>query len=99
PWWSDTSNCKGEPFDVSLWLKEDIPLNNTLQNLYDKNLLFFAHEIGHGFGLPDFYGLEDKPATDFPNCVMMAYSAITVTPGDGWMLRRVLDHVRDRYNF
>ncbi|KUF84605.1 hypothetical protein AM587_10009676 [Phytophthora nicotianae] len=109
--WSDTSNCKGEPFDVSLWLKEDIPygfgydwgeeisLNNTLQNLYDKNLLFFAHEIGHGFGLPDFYGLEDKPATDFPNCVMMAYSAITVTPGDGWMLRRVLDHVRDRYNF
>ncbi|KAL3666282.1 hypothetical protein V7S43_008533 [Phytophthora oleae] len=109
--WSDTSKCKGEPYDVSLWLKEDIPygigydwgqeisLNNTLQNLYDKNILFFAHEIGHGFGLPDFYGLEDKPATAFPNCVMMAYSSITVTPGDGWMLRRVLDNVRDRYNF
>jgi hypothetical protein len=109
--WSDTSACQGEPFDVSFWLKEDIPygfgydwgqevsLNDTMKNLYDKNIMFIGHEIGHGFGLPDFYGLEDKPAKDFPNSIMMAYSSTTITPSDGWMLRRVLDHVQNRYKF
>ncbi|KAL3666289.1 hypothetical protein V7S43_008540 [Phytophthora oleae] len=109
--WSDTSACQGEPFDVSFWLKEDIPygfgydwgqevsLNDTLSNLYDENILFIGHEIGHGFGLPDFYGLETKPSKDFPSSIMMAYSSSTITPSDGWMLRRILDHVRDRYNF
>ncbi|KAG3081554.1 hypothetical protein PI125_g20137, partial [Phytophthora idaei] len=58
-----------------------------------------GHEIGHGFGLPDFYGLETKPSKDFPNSIMMAYSSSTITPSDGWMLRRILDHVRDRYSF
>ncbi|KAL4114459.1 hypothetical protein PRIC2_014396 [Phytophthora ramorum] len=109
--WSDTSACKGEPFDVSFWLKGDIPygfgydwgqevsLNDTMKNLYNRNIMFIGHEIGHGFGLPDFYGLEDKPAKDFPNSIMMAYSSTTITPSDGWMLRRVLDHVRSRYKF
>ncbi|POM58400.1 Neutral zinc metallopeptidase, Zn-binding site [Phytophthora palmivora] len=109
--WSDTSSCPGEPFDVSFWLKEDIPygfgydwgqevsLADTMKNLDMENILFVGHEIGHGFGLPDFYGPETKPAKDFPNSLMMAYSSTTVTPSDGWMLRRVLDHVRDRYNF
>ncbi|ETM44430.1 hypothetical protein L914_10329 [Phytophthora nicotianae] len=30
---------------------------------------------------------------------MMAYSSSTITPSDGWMLRRILDHVRSRYKF
>ncbi|KAI9986053.1 hypothetical protein PInf_024900 [Phytophthora infestans] len=89
--WSDTSSCTGEPFDVSL--------NDTMNNLDDQNILFIGHEIGDGFGLPDFYGLETKPSKDFPNSVMMAYSSSTITPSDGWMLRRILDHVRDRYKF
>ncbi|KAG3142261.1 hypothetical protein PI124_g17387 [Phytophthora idaei] len=109
--WSDTSACTGEPFDVSFWLKEDIPygfgydwgqevsLNDTMNNLDEENIMFIGHEIGHGFGLPDFYGLETKPSKDFPNSIMMAYSSSTITPSDGWMLRRILDHVRDRYSF
>ncbi|POM69354.1 Neutral zinc metallopeptidase, Zn-binding site [Phytophthora palmivora] len=109
--WSDTSACKGEPFDVSFWLKEDIPygfgydwgqevsLNDTMKNLDDKNIMFIGHEIGHGFGLPDFYGMDEKPDQNFPNSIMMAFSSSTITPSDGWMLRRILDHVRDRYNF
>ncbi|KAE8988851.1 hypothetical protein PF005_g20103 [Phytophthora fragariae] len=109
--WSDTSACQGEPFDVSLSLKEDIPygfgydwgqevsLNNTMEHLHDRNIMFIGHEIGHGFGLPDFYETKEKPAKDFPNSIMMAYSSTTITPSDGWMLRRVLDHVRARYKF
>ncbi|KAI9986054.1 hypothetical protein PInf_024901 [Phytophthora infestans] len=109
--WSDTSSCTGEPFDVSFWLNDKIPygfgydwgqevsLNDTMDNLYDENIMFIGHEIGHGFGLPDFYGLETKPSKDFPNSIMMAYSSTTITPSDGWMLRRVLDRVRSRYNF
>ncbi|EGZ30781.1 hypothetical protein PHYSODRAFT_322819 [Phytophthora sojae] len=109
--WSDTSACQGEPFDVSFWLKEDIPygfgfdwgqevsLNNTMQNLYSRNIMFIGHEIGHGFGLPDFYEPEEKPREDFPNSIMMAYSSTTIMPSDGWMLRRILDHVRARYKF
>ncbi|KAG3137254.1 hypothetical protein PI126_g17471 [Phytophthora idaei] len=109
--WSDTSACTGEPFNVSFWLKEDIPygfgydwgqevsLNDTMNNLDEENIMFIGHEIGHGFGLPDFYGLETKPSKDFPNSIMMAYSSSTITPSDGWMLRRILDHVRSRYKF
>ncbi|OWY94718.1 hypothetical protein PHMEG_00035473, partial [Phytophthora megakarya] len=109
--WSDTSACSGEPYDISFWLKEDIPygfgydwgqevsLNDTMKNLNDKNIMFIGHEIGHGFGLPDFYGMDEKPDQNFPNSIMMAYSSTTITPSDGWMLRRILDHVRDRYNF
>ncbi|GMG15114.1 unnamed protein product [Phytophthora fragariaefolia] len=109
--WSDTSACRGEPFDISFWLNENIPygfgydwgqevgLNDTMQNLYDGNIMFVGHGIGHGFSLPDFYGLETKPAKDFPNAIMMAYSSTTITPSDGWILRRVLDHVRSRYDF
>ncbi|CEG47107.1 Metallopeptidase, catalytic domain [Plasmopara halstedii] len=109
--WSDTSTCTNEPFDVSLWLSESISngfgfdwgqqlsLNNTMEHLYDENIMFVGHEIGHGFGLPDFYGPETKPSDDFPNSIMMAYSSTTIMPSDGWMLRRVLDHVRNRFTF
>lgn len=109
--WSNTSACTGEPFDVSFWLNGDITngygfdwgqqlsLNNTLKHLYDVNIMFLGHEIGHGFGLPDFYGPETKPSGEFPNSIMMAYSSTTITPSDGWLLRRILDHVRSRYEF
>ncbi|RLN53718.1 hypothetical protein BBJ29_008596 [Phytophthora kernoviae] len=104
--WSDTSACKGEPFDVFLRMTQNIEygfgfdwgqevsLNNTLEHINDKNMVYIGHEIGHSFGLPDFYVAKDKPSKDFPRCIMMAASSIIITPSDGWMLRRVLDHVR-----
>ncbi|KAF4317652.1 hypothetical protein G195_008961, partial [Phytophthora kernoviae 00238/432] len=97
--WSDTSACKGEPFDVFLRMSQNIEygfgfdwgqevsLNNTLEHINDKNMVYIGHEIGHSFGLPDFYVAKDKPSKDFPRCIMMAASSITITPSDGWMLR------------
>lgn len=109
--WTDTSACKGEPFDISLWPKQgleggfgydwgqEVNLENMLQTIDQDELVIVAHEIGHGFGLPDFYETKDKPAEDWPNCIMMAGSSMTVTPSDGWMLRRVLEHLKSRYDF
>ncbi|KAL4086504.1 hypothetical protein PRIC1_014207 [Phytophthora ramorum] len=109
--WTDTSSCKGEPFDLSLWPKQgleggfgydwgqEVNLENMLSTVDEDQLVIVAHEIGHGFGLPDFYEDADKPNAQWPNCIMMAGSSMTVTPSDGWMLRRVLEHIKSRYNF
>lgn len=52
------------------------------------------HELGHGFGMTDFYGGEGEsdgfPPGGFPggeNSLMMAGSAAKITDFDGWMLR------------
>uniref|UniRef100_H3GN36 Neutral zinc metallopeptidase, Zn-binding site n=1 Tax=Phytophthora ramorum TaxID=164328 RepID=H3GN36_PHYRM len=109
--WTDTSSCKGEPFDLSLWPKQgleggfgydwgqEVNLENMLSTVDEDQLVIVAHEIGHGFGLPDFYEDADKPNAQWPSCIMMAGSSMTVTPSDGWMLRRVLEHIKSRYNF
>ncbi|KAH7484547.1 hypothetical protein KRP22_005712 [Phytophthora ramorum] len=108
---ADTSACKGEPFDMSLWPTlgqgggaggdwgQRVDADNMLATIDGEELTIVAHEIGHGFGLPDFYETTDKPAQDFPVCIMEAGSSPTITPGDGWMLRRVLEHVKSRYSF
>ncbi|OWZ09613.1 Neutral zinc metallopeptidase [Phytophthora megakarya] len=109
--WSDTSGCKGEPFDLSLRPQQGlvggfgfdfgqtINLENMLETIDQEQLEILSHEIGHGFGLPDFYKPEDKPNENWPKSIMMAGSSGVVTDSDGWMLRRVLEHVKDRYNF
>uniref|UniRef100_M4BWX1 RxLR effector candidate protein n=1 Tax=Hyaloperonospora arabidopsidis (strain Emoy2) TaxID=559515 RepID=M4BWX1_HYAAE len=109
--WADTSECKGEPFDLSLWPKDDlvgglgydwgqeVNLENMLQSIDMEQLTIIAHEIGHGYGLPDFYEESDKPNLDWPTCIMMAGSSMTITDGDGWMLRRAYESIRSRYDF
>ncbi|KAG6576361.1 neutral zinc metallopeptidase [Phytophthora cinnamomi] len=37
--------------------------------------------------------------TDFPACIMDSGTAATVTPSDGWMVRRVLENIKSRYSF
>jgi len=46
------------------------------------------HEMGHGFGLPDFYEDADRPPTGFPTpTIMWAGNSTTITDWDIWMLR------------
>ncbi|MDP4177306.1 MAG: dockerin type I domain-containing protein [Bacillota bacterium] len=46
------------------------------------------HEMGHGFGLPDFYEDTDRPPGGFPTAtIMWAGDSMTITDWDVWMLR------------
>jgi len=108
----DTTECSGTAFDLTLWPTlgleggfgswwgENINAQNFLENIDEEELQILSHEIGHGFGLPDFYDNVDFPdsdPTDFPKCIMEAGASMTVTPGDGWMLRRAWENVKPRY--
>lgn len=46
------------------------------------------HEIGHGFGLNDFYEEHERPPGGFPtNTIMWAGNSDHITDWDIWMLR------------
>lgn len=46
------------------------------------------HEMGHGFGLPDFYEDNDRPPGGFPcHTIMWAGDSASITDWDIWMLR------------
>ncbi len=46
------------------------------------------HEIGHGFGFPDFYSEADRPVGGFPvPTIMWAGNSSTITSWDCWLLR------------
>ncbi|KAG1707100.1 hypothetical protein DVH05_026296 [Phytophthora capsici] len=108
---SDTSGCKGKPFDMSFWPStkpgdgaigtggdwgQRVEVNDMLATMDGEEMLVLLHEMGHGFGLPEMYVDKNKPA-GYPACVMD--NSPTLTDGDGWLLRSVLEHIKDRYNF
>ena len=46
------------------------------------------HEIGHGYGFPDFYEDADRPPSGFPtHTIMWAGDSTTITEWDSWLLR------------
>ncbi|MDS0527543.1 discoidin domain-containing protein [Clostridium sp. SHJSY1] len=46
------------------------------------------HEMGHGFGMPDFYEDNDRPPGGFPTpTIMWAGNSATITDWDSWLLR------------
>ncbi|KAK1943857.1 hypothetical protein P3T76_005253 [Phytophthora citrophthora] len=106
--WSESSGCDGKPFDISLWPKEryggigtywgqQVDIDDMLGNLDNKILDVLSHEMGHIFGLPDFFQ-EPKPA-NFKPCLMDGLAATTVQATDGWVLRRVLDSKKPNFHF
>lgn len=103
-------------FDMYMWATQGFPdiggcggdwgqrLSDTayLGMIQNGSLHVLEHEIGHGFGLTDFYGGEGEidgfPPGGFPggeNSIMMAGSAAKITNFDGWMLRYVWTKIKD----
>ncbi|ETK75271.1 hypothetical protein L915_18101 [Phytophthora nicotianae] len=89
---AETSACKGVPFDMSLWPTlcqgggaggdwgQRIDEDAMISSINEEQVVMVAHEIGHVFGLADFYETIDQPNEDFPVCIMKAGSSRTVTP-------------------
>ena len=103
-------------FDMYMWATQGFPdiggcggdwgqrLSDTayLGMLNYGSLHVMEHEIGHGFGMTDFYGGEGEsdgfPPGGFPggeNSIMMAGSAAKITNFDGWMLRYMWTKIKD----
>lgn len=59
-----------------------------LETVSSNECHIIEHEMGHGFGLPDFYEDSDRPPTGFPEpTIMWAGDSTTITDWDIWMLR------------
>ena len=106
----------GERFDMYLWATQGFPSiggcggdwgqrlsdDAYLNMLNGTNLHVLEHELGHGFGLTDFYGGEGQsdgfPPGGFPGngtSIMMAGSSQSITDFDGWFLRYVWSNIKN----
>ena len=104
-------------FDMCLWATEGFPaiggcggdwgqrLSDTayLNMLSGYGIHVLEHEIGHGFGITDFYGGEGEPdgfppggfPTSNGGSLMMAGSSSEITDFDGWLLRYMWSMIKD----
>lgn len=106
-------------FDMYMWATQGFPdiggcggdwgqrLSDTayLNMINGSGIHVLEHEIGHGFGMTDFYGGEGAsdgfPPGGFPGggtSIMMAGSSAKITDFDGWMLRYMWTKIKDENN-
>jgi cellulose binding protein with CBM2 domain len=103
------SGCPGgasHHYDHSLWLTagfsggaggdwgQRIGSEYYLSNLTADNIHILLHEMGHTYGLDDFYDWDPTPGQGF---IMKAGSATSITEFDKWMLRDWWRHLKSRY--
>jgi hypothetical protein len=93
-------------YDHSLWLTagfgggaggdwgQRIGSEYYMSNLNSDNIHILLHEMGHTYGLDDFYDWDPTPGQGF---IMKAGSATTITEFDKWMLRDWWRHLKSRY--
>ena len=93
-------------YDHSLWLTagfnggaggdwgQRIGSEYYLSNLAADNVHILLHEMGHTYGLDDFYDWDPLPGQGF---IMKAGSATQITAFDKWMLRDFWRHLKSRY--
>lgn len=107
----DYSQCPGkeaEHYDESLWLTKGfeggaggdwgqrVGEEYFVGALGQENMHIYLHEVGHTFGLDDFY---DWTPTGVSSFIMNAGSATEITTFDQWMLRDFWRHVKNRYGY
>jgi len=104
------SGCPGgasHHYDMSLWLTQGMGIGGAggdwgqridkdyfVGALGQDNIHILLHEIGHSWGLNDFYDFDPLPSEGF---VMKAGSATRITEFDKWMLRDFWRHLKNRY--
>lgn len=96
-------------FDLSLWLTDDfgyvggdwgqrLDRDYFVNSVDADNQHIFLHEVGHGFGFPDYYNWSVwAPGVPAPACVMNAGAASQITDWDGWMFRRTWSELKSRW--
>lgn len=103
-------------FDMYLWATQGFPSiggcggdwgqrlsDDAYLNMLDgTGIHVLEHEVGHGFGITDFYGGEGEsdgfPPGGFPDngtSIMMAGSSMEITNFDGWLLRYMWTKIKD----
>lgn len=104
-------------FDMYMWATQGFPDiggcggdwgqrlsdNAYLSMLDGSGIHVFEHELGHGFGITDFYGeegaLDGFPPGGFPEpTIMMAGNSAEITNYDGWQLRYIWSKIKDETN-
>jgi hypothetical protein len=72
-----------------------------LNNLTTAHITMLEHEMGHGFGITDFYGTAERPPNGFPTkLVMWAGNSPSITEWDAWMLRYIWSKLKaDKVRF
>lgn len=95
----DYSRCPGgaaRRYDQTLWLTDGfqggaggdwgsrVGREYFMDAISQEDIHIYLHEIGHTFGLDDFY---DWTPTGIRNFIMLAGSSSVITDFDGWMLR------------
>lgn len=93
--WGTTSFQGGAGGDWGQRMSDDY----ILSVLDNKDAHILEHEIGHGFGMTDFYEEEKCPTwPENTSNIMVAGWAQEVTDYDGWMLRYIWDKIKDDTN-
>ncbi|XTZ16367.1 hypothetical protein ACQSSU_02910 [Micromonospora echinospora] len=102
-------NCPGgaaRHYDQSLWLTagmgggaggdwgQRMGSEYFVNNINAENMTILLHEIGHTFGLDDFYDWTPSGVGGF---LMKAGSAGAITEFDAWMFRDWWRHLKSRY--
>ncbi|MGW6954366.1 hypothetical protein [Streptomyces chartreusis] len=105
----DYSRCPGgaaRHYDQSLWLTKGfqggaggdwgqrVGQEYFTSALGQENIQIYLHEVGHTFGLDDFYDWSPTGQCCF---LMKAGSAVQITEFDKWMLRDFWRHLKSRY--
>jgi hypothetical protein len=104
-------NCPGgasHHYDMSLWLTagmnggaggdwgQRVGSEYFVGAINVDNMHILLHEIGHSFGLDDFYDWTPSGVGGF---LMKAGSAAQITEFDAWMLRDWWRHLKNRYGY